>query len=123
MPKAISAKTYTIAGTSRDPKTNIRTYRFANGKLNVRRNMLSHFKHTAIKLIELPKPMNKTQAMAWMIGQGINARLPTRAANKKKKSPIMLKAELLAAKSAKIREAKAAKKAAPAEPVVEATAA
>ena len=109
MPKAPSEKTYTIAGTSRAPD-GIRTYRFANGKLNVRRNMLKHFEHTAIKLLETPKPMTKTQAMAWLMGQGIKATLPTRAANKKKKSPILLQAEVLAGKSAKIKATRAANK-------------
>jgi len=125
MPKVISDKTYTISGTSRDPETNIRTYRFANSKLNVRVNMLKHFKHTAIKLIELPKAMTKTQAMAWLIGQGIHAKLPTRAVNKQKKSPILLKAEMLAGKSAKIKASKQAKNAivttAPAAAPVEAS--
>lgn len=100
-------KTYTIAGTTN--KDGARTFRFANGKLNVRRNMLKFDGHTAIKLFELPRPMTKVQAMAYLqVEMGTKAKFPTRAKNKRAKSPIQAAAEALAAKNVKRRAAKAA---------------
>ena len=75
-------KTFTVAGTS--IINNKRTFRFSNGKINLRRNMLRHFGHRAIKLMELPEPMTKVQAIAFMQKQGIRASLPTRSKSGKK---------------------------------------
>lgn len=100
------SKKYTIAGTTMFNGT--RTYRFATGKLNVRRNMLKFAGHTAIKLQTLPRPMTKPQAMAFLLEAGTKAKLPTRATNKKAKSPLLLAAEALAVKNAAKRAAKAA---------------
>ena len=96
-------KTFTIAGTT--IFNNKRTFRFANGKLNLRRNMLKHFGHRAIKLVELPKPMNKVQAMAFLQKQGITAALPTRSKSGKK-SELVIAAEKLAEKGRKISDSK-----------------
>lgn len=109
MAKETADKKYTLAGTTRH--NGVRTYRFATGKLNVRANMLRHKEHTAIKLFELPREMNKKQAIAWLINEkGVKAYLPTRSANKKKKSPILLAGIALAEKGQKIKASKATKK-------------
>lgn len=97
-------KTYTIAGTS--IINNKRTYRFSNGKMNLRRNMLRHFGHRAIKLMELPEPMDKVHAIAWLNKQGIKASLPTRSKSNKK-SQLVLAAEQLVEKGRKISEGRA----------------
>ena len=117
-------KTYTIAGsTNFDGR---KTFRFANGKMNVRRNMLKFKGHTAIKLLELPRPMNKVQAIAFLKSEGVKAVLPTRSANKRRNSPIVDQANALIAKKAKAAATREANKAvaAPvqAAPAVEAVA-
>lgn len=103
-------KLYAIAGTS--TREGINTFRFANGKLNLRRNMLKHCKHDDINLMELPKPMTKVQAMAFLTAQGIEAVLPTRAKDKTAKPALQVEAEKLAAKRARDAERKRAKRAA-----------
>jgi hypothetical protein len=70
-----NARTFTIAGTSvfRGSKT----YRFATGNIKVRVNVLGrHGEHTEIDLCELPEPMSKGDAIAWLKAQGIEATLP-----------------------------------------------
>jgi hypothetical protein len=96
-------KMYTIAGTS--IFNNKRTFRFANGKLNLRRNMLKHTGHRAIKLLELPEPMDKVHAIAYLQKQGITATLPTRSKSNKK-SQLVIAAEKLVEKGRKISEGK-----------------
>jgi hypothetical protein len=96
-------KMYTIAGTS--IFNNKRTFRFANGKLNLRRNMLKHTGHRAIKLVELPEPMDKVHAIAFLQKQGINATLPTRSKSNNK-SQLVIAAEKLVEKGRKISEGK-----------------
>jgi hypothetical protein len=104
-------KLFSLAGTS--TREGINTFRFANGKLNLRRNALKHYGHAAIELRELPRPMTKVQAMAWLVTQGIDtAVLPTRAADKTRKPALQLEAEKLATKrmrdAARKREKRAA---------------
>lgn len=101
-------KTFTIAGTS--IVNNKRTYRFTNGKMNLRRNMLKHCGHRAIKLYELPEPMDKVHAIAWLNKQGIRASLPTRSKSNKK-SQLVIAAEALVEKGRKISEGRARAKA------------
>lgn len=104
------AKTYTIGGTS--VVNGISTFRVANGKLNLRRNMLNYFKHENINLIELPRPMTKMEAVAYLITKGYTGVVPTRAADKTHKNAMQLEAEKLAAKrmrdAARKRERRAA---------------
>lgn len=92
----VSSKTYTIGGTS--VFDGRRTFRFANGKLNVRVNMLRFSEHTAIKLVKLPRAMTKKNATAWLLTQGFKGIVPTRATNKRAKSPILVQAEKLASR-------------------------
>lgn len=92
-------KTYTIGGTS--VINGVSTFRVANGKLNLRRNMLKHFGHENINLVELPKPMAKMEAVAWLLQRGHTGVIPTRAKNKEAKNEMLLSAEKLAAKRAR----------------------
>lgn len=105
---AKTEKTFTIAGTS--IVNGRHTFRFTNGKVNLRVNMLKHKGHRAIKFMELPSPMTKVQAMAFLMKNGVKGVLPTRAANKRKKSPLQMEAEKLADKAAKISAAHRARK-------------
>jgi hypothetical protein len=100
-------KTYTIAGTT--IFNNKRTFRFANGKLNLRVNMLKHTGHRAIKLMELPEPMDKVHAIAFLQKQGITAAVPTRSKSNKK-SQLLIAAEKLVEKGRKISETRARNK-------------
>jgi hypothetical protein len=104
-------KTFTIAGTS--VYNGVKTFRFANGKANLRVNMLRHFGHTDINLVELPKPMTKVQAAAWLLTnvRGVKgAVIPTRAADKTAKNEMVLEAERKAAAVAKAKATRAARR-------------
>jgi len=105
---AKNERTFTIAGTS--IVNGRHTFRFTNGKINLGVNMLKHKGHRAIKFMELPSPMTKVQAMAFLMKNGIKGVLPTRAADKRKKSPLQVEAEKLAGKAAKISAAHRARK-------------
>ncbi len=102
-------KTYTIAGTTKF--NGVKTFRFANGKLNLRVNMLRHFGHDDIKLVELPKPMTKLDATTWLLANGYRGVIPTRAADKTAKNDLLLAAERKAAGRIKAAQTRAAKKA------------
>ena len=57
-------KTFTIAGVStQHGKTK---QRFANGSLANRVKVLERNEHTDIKLYDLPNPMTKDEARAWL---------------------------------------------------------
>jgi len=105
-------KTFTIAGVT--TFNGVKTFRFANGKLNLRVNMLRHFGHEDINLVELPKEMTKVQAMAWVL-QNVKgskgAVIATRATDKTTKNNLVLEAEKKVAAAAKARATRAAKKA------------
>lgn len=104
-------KLFTIAGTS--VINGVKTFRFANGKLNLRVNMLRHFGHTDINLVELPKPMTKVQAMAWLLTNVKGTKgavIPTRAADKTAKNELVLEAERKAAGIAKAKATRASRK-------------
>jgi len=57
-------KTFTIAGTSLYRGTT--TWRFANGSIKARRIILERNDHLNIQLQELPRPMTKAEAMAFL---------------------------------------------------------
>ena len=84
--------------------------RFAND-LVARIKILTKAGATDINLVELPKPMNKVQAMAFLQKQGITAALPTRSKSGKK-SELVIAAEKLVEKGRKISESRARNKAA-----------
>lgn len=93
------AKTFTIAGISTNDEVN--TFRFANGKLNLRVNMLHHKGHENIDLRDLPRPMTQKNAIAWVLENvkgSKGAVIATRAADKTVKSDVVLAAEALVAK-------------------------
>lgn len=68
------SKLFTVAGTSRHNK--ILTYRFATGSAKVRAGVLRRNDHEEIQLLDLPEPMGKDDAIAWLNAQGIDAKLP-----------------------------------------------
>lgn len=93
---AADEKTFTIAGFS--TFEGVKGFRYANGKINIRTNMLKHFDHEDINLVELPKPMTKLHATAWMLQNMKGAKgavIPTRAADKTAKNELLLQAEEL----------------------------
>lgn len=105
-------KLFTLAGTS--VIDGVKTFRFANGKLNLRVNMLRHFGHTDIEFYELPRPMSKVQATAWLLDnvRGVkNAVIPTRAKDKTAANELLLAARAKAATVQKRRATRAANKA------------
>lgn len=67
-------KTFTIAGTS--TKDGANTFRFATGKATVRTGVLKRNGHTDIALQDLPQPMTKTDAIAFLGKSGITAVVP-----------------------------------------------
>lgn len=94
-----SDRTFTLGGTC--TFNGVRQFRLANGKMNLRRNLLKHWGATDIKLVELPREMSKTDAVAWLIGQGFSGILPTRAKDKTAKTAALVAAEKLANKRAR----------------------
>jgi hypothetical protein len=105
--------TFVIAGTSVAPD-GVKSFRFTNNQLNLRVNMLKCCGHTRIKLVELPKPMTKPQAIAYLIQQdlGNGAVVNTRSPDKKRKTPEHIAAEKLIDRRQKAATTRAARKAA-----------
>lgn len=104
-------KLFTIAGTSTVDGVN--TLRFATGKVKVREGVLRRAGHTDINLRELPKPMTRQEAAAWLAAQGIQAILPVKGG---RGQPLALTPEQEAAAKkaafvAQMAAARAAKKA------------
>ena len=69
------SKLFTIAGTS--TFEGVTTYRFATGKPGVRKAKLEWHGHTNVEFSELPRPMNKEDAISWLVTQGRSAVMPT----------------------------------------------
>ena len=99
-------KTFTVAGTTE--VNGVKTFRFSNGKPNVRANMLRHKGHADINLVELPRAMTQVKAIAWLLENVKGTRgavIATRAADKTVKSDVVIAGEVLAAKhKAKAKE-------------------
>lgn len=93
-------KLFTIAGTSTVDGVN--TLRFATGKVKVREGVLRRAGHTDINLRELPRPMTRQDAAAWLAAQGIQAILPVKGGKGK---PLELTAEQRAAAEAEAKKA------------------
>jgi len=102
---AKTPRTFTIAGTS--TINGVKTFRVANGKLNLRRIALKHYGHVDIELQELPKPMTKLEAVAFLAGNGVDAVVPTRAKDKTAKTALQIEAEKLAMQRMSAAEAPA----------------
>lgn len=97
------AKLFTIAGTSElNGET---TFRFATGKVGVRRSVLKCNGHTNILLAELPNAMTKVDAMEYLSFLGVSAVLP-----KGKGKTKLTEEQKKAAAEAKKREERNAKK-------------
>jgi hypothetical protein len=86
-------KQFTIAGTS--TLNDVNTYRFATGKLSIRVAKLKRHGHSDVCLFELPTPMTKKEAVAWLADQGITAVIPVTGRGAKK--PVELTPEQAAA--------------------------
>jgi len=111
-----NSKLFTIAGTS--TLNGVDTFRFATGKIKVRKNKLAKTGHSNIALQDLPSPMTKAEAVSFLQGQGINAVLPRGrgAAVKQEQTPEQVaaaeKADKASAFAKRMAEARAAKAAA-----------
>jgi hypothetical protein len=102
-------KLFTIAGTSTLNGAN--TFRFATGKLNVRTAKLKRHGHMDVSLQELPEPMTKEAAVAFLTAQGVSDAVVPAARGKSKALEEMLTPEQVAeAKVAAKRAADAARK-------------
>jgi hypothetical protein len=75
------SKLFTIAGTS--VLNGKLTYRFATGKVSVRGYKLKKTGHSDISLQELPEPMTKADAIAFLQSNGIEAVMPKTRVSKK----------------------------------------
>lgn len=69
-------KLFTIAGTA--TVNGVNTLRFATGKASVREGVLRRAGFTDIQLFDLPNPMSKVAAAAWLAAQGIEAVVPVK---------------------------------------------
>lgn len=104
-------KLYTIAGTSTIKDVN--TFRFATGKAKVRAGVLTRNGHTNVDLRDLPDPMTKVDAIAFLESQGVQAtmlksgRKPTVV-----KTPEEIAAEAVEAKKNAANEARRLQRAA-----------
>jgi hypothetical protein len=101
------AKLFTIAGTS--VLNGVLTFRFATGTAKIRAAVLKRGGHTDINLIDLPQPMTKVNAVAFLETQGVTAILPKSGRKAAEQTP----EQIAAAESAKASAvaAKAAAKA------------
>ena len=70
----MNTKLFTIAGTSTLNGEN--TFRFATGKVSVREYKLGRTGHSNIALQELPQPMTKQDAIAFLQSKGVQAVMP-----------------------------------------------
>jgi hypothetical protein len=57
-------RTFNVVGTSMLERQ--RKLRFASGSARTRANILKRHNHREVQLIELPKPMTKAEAIAWL---------------------------------------------------------
>ena len=93
-------KLFTLAGTS--VLKGVKTMRFATGKVNVRTGVLKRNGHTDIALFDLPKPMSKLDAAAWLQDEKDikDAVLPAGRTTKEAPTTAERAAEIAAAKKA-----------------------
>lgn len=89
---------YELAGTSYYKR--VMTFRFADGKVNVRAGVLRRAGHEDIQLHQLPHPMTKEAAAAWLTQQGLarNAVMPY--GHRKTKNPKKERGDVQAAPAA-----------------------
>ena len=69
-------KTFTLAVTS--TVAGVCTYRVTNGKASSRVGILRRAGHTDINLTELPEPMSRADAVAFLRSQGVDAVVPVK---------------------------------------------
>ena len=75
-----SNRTYTIGGSA--VKDGVAQLTVGTGKLNVKHNILKFHGFTEINLIELPRAMDRVEAIAYLIEQGFNGIVGSRAKDK-----------------------------------------
>lgn len=94
---------YELAGTSYYKR--VMTFRFADGKVNVRAGVLRRAGHEDIQLHQLPHPMTKEAAAAWLTQQGLarNAVMPY--GHRKTKNPKKERGDVQAAPAAPVKTA------------------
>jgi hypothetical protein len=68
-------KTYTMAGVTTTPAGDT-IYRFGTGDFNIRLGVFERSGCTNIAFFELPNPMTKADAIAWLNAQGYHAIMP-----------------------------------------------
>ena len=101
-------RTYVTGGTS--VVDGVSTFRVSNDTVAKRTKLLEYYEHTKIKLTDLPKPMTREDAVAWLMTQGYKGVVPTRAKDKRAKNEMTLAAEAKAARKMKAAEAREARK-------------
>jgi hypothetical protein len=75
-----SARTYTIGGSA--VKDGVAQLTVGTGKLNVKRNIMKFHQYVDINLIELPRAMDRVEAIAYLIETGYNGIVGSRAKDK-----------------------------------------
>lgn len=105
-------RTYTVGGTStvQTDQGPVSTLRVSNDTVEKRTKLLEYYKHTKIKLTDLPKPMTREDAYSWLLSQGYKGVVPTRAKDKRAKNEMTLAAEAKAARKIKAAETREARK-------------
>lgn len=112
-------KLYTLAGTS--VVDGVVTYRFACGKVSERKATLTRNGHSAVDFRTLPRPMTLRDAVGWLRANNIHAVLPQGQRRGPNGKPVAAVPEVdpvaarKAAFVARMKAAKAAKKAAAAQ--------
>jgi hypothetical protein len=102
---------YEIAGTSFYKR--VMTFRFADGSAKVREGVLRRAGHEDIQLHQLPTPMTKEAASAWLTQQGLSRGAVMPWGHRNTKNPKKVSREIPAKTEAELAaEAKAAKLAA-----------
>ena len=92
------SKTFTVAGTSN--LKGVVKFRVANGSAKARTAVLTRSGHTNINLIDLPKPMTKEAAQAYINANGLVTALTSKPA----KTPKLTVVKTKPAKVAKTKE-------------------
>lgn len=91
-------RTYTIAGVS--TSNGVTKFRFANGDLKARAKVLERAEHTGIDLRDLPSPMDKASAIAFLETQGMSATRPKSGIAAAKTDATLTPAEVVATATA-----------------------
>ena len=75
-----SNRTYTIAGSA--VKDGISHLVFGNGPINIKKNVLKFHQYVDMNIVTLPEPMTRVDATVWLIENGFNGIVGSRAKDK-----------------------------------------